>query len=442
MELTPELLTTALAAVLGALVVVIIWPSVAFALLFSIPMLKVYLRSIAPALMESFTYDMTVACLAFVAAVVYRTRHGYGLRLNLPAGLVVCWFILMALMWLLLPASRDFEEGMKKALTFTFFGTVSCFSVAAYACSMVEVNRLLRVLIFLGVFSTVFMLLFGEGTEHYRGARQSFLGANFANVATACIILGLLLLGIWLRHRKMWQLVLVAISVPILVYCAIATGTRGALVAAPLGVLALLWFYRRDVNVKLIAGIPVVVIVAAVLIGRIVDYDMLLRFGGKEFERGWSDRTAMASVTWQGFLDNPIVGNGTGDVSYQLTGRVGAKEYTHNLVLEAANELGIVGVVAFLGLFWYALCAGWRLDRLRLEPAQKAIAAQVFACFVYSAIVNMKGGSYAHVATTNFLLVLTVLTERCLQQPFALGHQREPGAKALRHGLPATVAGT
>lgn len=421
MELSGQLFLIGVGLVIAVLGVALVWPSVAFALLLSISLFKVSLRALAPALMENFTYNMTVAILALIAAVVYRMRQGYRLLPDLPKGLVACWFVILAMMWLRLGSSRDFDEGMRKALIFSIFGTTSYLAVATYLCSLKEVRRLLRVLFCLGAFSGAAMLIWGEGTQSYRGARQSFLGAYVETVASSCAFSALVLMGAWLWKRKLWYLILLIISMPLLIYTMVASGTRGAIVAAPIAAIALVWLYRRSISPQLVIGLPLAgLLVGAVLI-RIINPDMLTRFAGSAMEDSANLRIDIAAATLRNFMANPLLGNGTGDTAFQISGTVGSRSYPHNPLTEVFNELGVVGGGAYLGLLLYGFRAGWRLNRREpASPEAKAVCAVMFCIFFYKALMAMKGSSYALVDQLYPLLAAAVLAEQYSRSENAL----------------------
>lgn len=417
MELTPELIAIGIGAVLCALVIVLIWPSLAFGLLLSIPFFKFALRTLAPALMESFTYDMVVTMLALVAAITYRARQGMGWRINLPLAFMLCWLVMIILIWLRLPVSRDPEEGWRKALIFSIFYTLSSIAIAMYACSLKQIRQLIHITLILGAFGGMAMLFLRQGLDTYRGARQTFLGAQVDFVATMSLTAALILLISWIHQRKLWQFIVLLIGSPILIYGAVATGSRGAVFGAPLVGLVILWYYRRKLGAKTLIGLPLAGLIVSAALVKTIEHEMLNRFGESVVQEGAEERFFLFNIGWQGFLANPILGNGPGDTAFQITGTVGSRgTHPHNQILDVANELGIFGLLAYLVILFYPFQAAWRLNSGDLEGTQeKMLGLQVFACFFFSFLLSLKSGSYGAAGNFFLNLVLMVCFEYCRQ---------------------------
>jgi len=70
-------------------------------------------------------------------------------------------------------------------------------------------------------------------------------------------------------------------------------------------------------------------------------------------------RRLLLGEAYRAFLDHPLTGLGAGQfVNYNPPGRVETWRETHNVVLQVAAELGILGVTVFLFLIYRALIAG------------------------------------------------------------------------------------
>jgi O-antigen ligase len=76
-------------------------------------------------------------------------------------------------------------------------------------------------------------------------------------------------------------------------------------------------------------------------------------------------RRVLLGEAFQAFLDHPVTGLGAGQfVNYNPPGRLETWRETHNVVLQVAAELGIVGVSVFFFLVYRALIAGRQARRM------------------------------------------------------------------------------
>src|SRR5690606_35821181 len=126
--------------------------------------------------------------------------------------------------------------------------------------------------------------------------------------------------------------------------------------------------------------------------------------------QGFSGRFQMLAVTLRGIASSPIIGNGTGDTSYQMTGTVAAEVYPHNHVAEITNELGIVGLAAWLTLVISALRAGLQLGRPEWDGTlAKDVGVPFFVGAAYFMLITFKGGSYAHSYMVYFYIITTIV---------------------------------
>ena len=76
-------------------------------------------------------------------------------------------------------------------------------------------------------------------------------------------------------------------------------------------------------------------------------------------------RRILFGEAWDAFLSNPLTGVGAGNFkAYNPRGRLEPWQETHNVVLQVASELGILGTVVFLYLVWRAGFAARQSARL------------------------------------------------------------------------------
>ena len=424
MELTAGMYALGCFAVLAALLVVIVLPSLGIALVLSIPVFKYYLRTIAPGLMQAYTYDMAVVLIAFVGVLIHRLRHPSA-RISMPAGFIFCWLLIVVLMWSRLSASHSPEYGFKKCLIFSIFNSLACLVCFIYLTSTVRAKRVLQMGFLIGIIATVGLGLFGRSLEEFVNTRTTWLGASPLGVADACVHMIIIAFCGWIAQHNLRRLVLLIVVLPLGIYAIIKTGTRGGILLPPVGMMAALWMFRRRIGLGKVAGGVLVVIVTVAAYGELVRPDMLSRFAGGMVDAGFRIRLELADITWKGFLQNPIIGNGTGDTAYQISG-AGAEDYPHNHILEIANELGVFGLCAYLGLIGYGLRAAWRMSGRAYDGTEeKPVGVAAFACFVYHFLVGMKAGTFSAAYLMYFFLTLTILIDQLARVRLVARQQEE-----------------
>ncbi|MCP4245469.1 MAG: O-antigen ligase family protein [bacterium] len=438
MELTTELVALAVAVVLGLTTVIVVWPSLGFALVLGISLVKSFLRGLAPALMESFTYDMTVVLITIAGAMIYRLRRG-GRDWHLPPAFVFSWLVIVALMWLRLPASHEAEEGLKKCLIFSIFNTCACALCPLFILSLAEARRVLRTILVLGIIAMVGMLALGERTDEWDTARRSFAGAHVFGVANASVHGIIVLFGLWVAQRKLWQLVSMILCAPIAIYTIIASGTRASIMLAPVVMFLMVWLYRRKLNIKAIVAFTVAGTIIASAVAVVLDSDLVYRFRAEAVREAFETRTYLVRVAFAGFLANPLLGQGTGDTLYQIQ----TQSHPHNQILELANELGIFALAAYLVVVGYGLRAWWFLRRPEFDETEaKSVGVTVFGLLLYNGLWTLKSGSYAATYEFYFFITMMVVVQGVGQRALAGRRLRAaPGPPARAGSLLAQQQG-
>lgn len=120
-------------------------------------------------------------------------------------------------------------------------------------------------------------------------------------------------------------------------------------------------------------------VAAALVPGAALDRSLSVILGGEGGGLSTTGRNSLWSAAWQLFLAHPFLGAGTGGFS-----TISVEAYPHNLLLETAAELGVVG----LGLLGLVLVSGMiALVRNVSSSHDRARAGLVLALFV-AALVN------------------------------------------------------
>lgn len=200
-----------------------------------------------------------------------------------------------------------------------------------------------------------------------------------------------------------WKRAVGLALVPVLGIAFIGAGSRGPVLGLAVGLLILLALTFRDrLSRRRLVLLGVALVASAVLIPQLVPGQNVTRSlsvlvgGGRDVGGGdvSNGRIQLWNEAWRTFGDHTLGGIGTG--GFARVNPVGI--YPHNLFLEAASELGILGLALTGGLialgFFYALRA-WS----RSEGEDRRHAALVTA-FLGAAVVNaLFSGDFTNNAT-------------------------------------------
>jgi O-antigen ligase len=181
-----------------------------------------------------------------------------------------------------------------------------------------------------------------------------------------------------LRHHKLTAYLLT----PVFVYGIIATGSRTGLIALAATPLLALVIPRlasrlgwRTLGLYVLGSAALVVVALALPSVDETALDRYTTLTNVESADTWNGRLSL----WQGALDvigsHPVLGVGTGNyaeaaldysetVQAHSARKAAAKGgelsgVTHNVVLGVTSELGLVGLVLFLGIVFYAFKTAW-----------------------------------------------------------------------------------
>lgn len=100
------------------------------------------------------------------------------------------------------------------------------------------------------------------------------------------------------------------------------------------------------------------------------------------------------------FQDNPVLGKGIGSFSINYRGE-DIRDYPHNIILETASELGIVGLSVLFLLLLYGILNAYKNDNL--------LCYSVFLCFVFMFLnANVSGDFNDNRLLFTFLALLFV----------------------------------
>jgi putative inorganic carbon (HCO3(-)) transporter len=168
-----------------------------------------------------------------------------------------------------------------------------------------------------------------------------------------------------MRARSTTGRLLAAVGALLMVGAVIASHSRSGFLGLAAMALILAWqMGRRSPRFIVAAALAVIVVLPFApssyweRVASITD-DNLDATGSREARR------LLLAEAFQAFLDHPVTGLGAGQfVNYNPPGRVETWLETHNVVLQVAVELGVIGLAIFFFLVFRALIAGRQARRL------------------------------------------------------------------------------
>lgn len=181
-----------------------------------------------------------------------------------------------------------------------------------------------------------------------------------------------------MRARRRWMRMVAACVLPITFVALLASGSRGPVLGGTLGLIVLVILLGRSKRIVL-----QLIVVAALASGSFVVALQLVPAGaahralstitGTQSGVSGNGRSQIWNAGWQAFADHPLLGIGTGsfataDREELCPGPACDARYPHNMILEAAAELGIAGgllAIAILIISVRILLRGWRSGGIR-----------------------------------------------------------------------------
>jgi O-antigen ligase len=217
--------------------------------------------------------------------------------------------------------------------------------------------------------------------------RLAEFGASTIEVGRTALLIPLVWAIFILRRKGLLLRALTLALIPAAMVVAIASGSRGPLLA--LGALAIFGLLRyltrpgqlswRVVGMVSGAVLASVIVVSAVsqalpslslvrfslfedFIGEVANGDLNTSVGDTSSGR----RVVLFSAAFSMFEEQPLIGFGTGGYEAASPRFTGPPDYAypHNAILQFAAEFGLIGVALFLGLIWVALRRPFPRDHL------------------------------------------------------------------------------
>jgi len=240
-----------------------------------------------------------------------------------------------------------------------------------------------RLLLAIGAFA-LFAHLFQAASADLPG-RLSILGGGpnilgrFLGMLCLLMAAQSLRQGGGLRWSAAWRIVVAAVALILL----LQTGSRGAFTGLLVGLLALL--VVRRMNVRLI-GIGAIVILSLDYLFKVIPNADMIEFIDERWlvttlEEGYlSARDVLFSEAYRLWLERPVFGGGLDSFDYYT---FGLDRYPHNLVMQMAQEGGIVAALLLLAWIVHVILNSWH-GRNHYTEIGLSMTALIFGCALFS----------------------------------------------------------
>ncbi|MEV6342709.1 O-antigen ligase family protein [Actinoplanes sp. NPDC051851] len=237
----------------------------------------------------------------------------------------------------------------------------------------------------------VYFLAASTGRGHEANGRWAALGGG-PNVFVRVMILGVL--TSFYLYLKSGDKLRWLVPIPAFMFGAIASGSRGGLVALFMTVtvagLAIRPRFNASRASKPLTMLVVLAILVALTAGQTIAGFVQSRFVDATVGQGYtSDRDVLFRMALRLFLQRPLLGTGINGF-HVLTDLGVGERYVHNLPLSVAAEGGFTGLV-LLGLSWFAL---WRAYLGTPRPQRSLEARTAAYCGIFIGASSLFSGDY------------------------------------------------
>ena len=173
-------------------------------------------------------------------------------------------------------------------------------------------------------------------------------------------------LAVWLytQYQTWWQKLFNVMAIPIIFYGIFLTGTRTGLVTGMLGMMYLAFTQRNaSFNLKMIyLGGVIGVAIALISLAPPESVERIFSIGKALQEGDLNHREVLWKKSITVWLDNPMLGNGTGSLGYVLNPLNEEFKWAHNAYVQILAENGVVGFLIYVSmigsLLYYATRCG------------------------------------------------------------------------------------
>jgi len=211
------------------------------------------------------------------------------------------------------------------------------------------------------------------------GGQGSFLGEDGDFALAMCVAIPFVYYLAWSRIKPVWR-IMSAIAAVMMVCSVMATGSRGGAVGMAAVLVTLVLRSKR----RMPALAAIALIVGAVWTLSPGAYRSRIATISSAHERDLSVQSRM--ISWRAaremFAEHPVVGIGAGNFMSAFIGRYGGSyswaRTAHNVFYQTAAELGVCGLVAFVGLL---ACVAVRSTVLNARLVRAGLGDTIIAAY-------------------------------------------------------------
>jgi O-antigen ligase len=337
-----------------------------------------------------------------VLAIGFFFLRGGDPRLRRAVGspLVLSTVGLLALLLVRLPASTDSSYGTFKVELFIIGNFTLLVAGIVLGLRPRDVDLYLVLTLAIDAISGLLVLRqFGTpGTasaDRFGLAQQNVIALGVQGAEALMVATYLLM-----RGKRRWHQMFAAAVLPIALVALLASGSRGPVLGGVIGLLVLLAMLARSRRTAFHLLLLTLLLVASFwaalqFVPSSASERSLSTLTGTRSGLASNGRDQLWAAGWKTFTDHPILGVGTGSFATKAREKVcpgpGCQDkYPHNVLLETAAELGIVGALLTLGIL---IAAAWALLRAwRLPGIERDYATIATALFVAAAVTALLTG--------------------------------------------------
>jgi len=280
----------------------------------------------------------------------------------------------------------------------------------------IKILILLMTLSMLAMDFTTYNSLKWQDKSHYNdklGTQGTFSYLGRAELAIFYAQYTMLLVSVFLSDQNIFRKALYGITMSLNFYCLIFSYARGGYLGAFVGLSLIGLLKNRVVFVFLVLFLfSWQAFVPQAVVERI---EMTHEEG--EFDGTSQQRFGMWAQGIQIFLQRPINGVGYFVIPYLgLTDGMSdmVRPHVHNAYIQTAAELGLVGILIFLLIFFYGIRAGWKLYKIADDGFSKGLGFGLIACTLGNMTGNMFGCNWHYLNVMGFYWVTLALVSRSI----------------------------
>jgi hypothetical protein len=232
----------------------------------------------------------------------------------------------------------------------------------------------------------------------------------------------LVFLGLVLAWKRalMWRLLLVG-DLVLLSWGTIFSLSRGAWLAV---VAAVAYLGARRNRALMVAFILFIIAAPVLMPGSVTSR------GGGGMDQSAENR--LEFWTWAAVAGTVRYPLGVGYQCYipKHRGETGVRLDTHNFFFRTLAEMGLVGLVLVLGIFWKGFRLAWRLADLAHTPFGRGLGTGVAIMWIGSFIANMFGDRFSYISLNCYIWGFTAMAAAELHLSQAARRAEEDAAAA------------